>query len=85
MISATEEYWYSYDNAERLTTVKHSINNMPQVTLASNTYDSQGHLLTKKLGGNLDATSYAYNLRGWLTDIDGPRFNQHLYYNSCPL
>ncbi len=77
----TELYTYTYDHAQRLLTTTHSLNGATPVTLASNSYDPLGRLQTKTLGG-VDATSYAYNVRSWVTGISGNRFTENLYYNQ---
>lgn len=51
----------------------------PWVTLTRNTYDQLGRLATSH-NDAAGVTSYAYNLRGWLTSLQGPRFAMHLHY-----
>ncbi len=77
----TELYQYTYDHAQRLLTTTHSLNGATPVTLASNSYDLLGRLQTKTLGG-VDATSYSYNVRSWVTGISGNRFTENIYYNQ---
>jgi RHS repeat-associated protein len=79
--SYTELYTYIYDNAQRLLTTTHSLNGGSAVTLVSNSYDPLGRLQTKTLGG-VDATSYTYNVRSWISAISGNRFTENLYYNQ---
>jgi RHS repeat-associated protein len=76
-----ETYTYAYDNMERPLSVKHRVDNNPVVTLVSNTYDDLGRLQTKNLGG-VDATTYGYNVRSWITGITGSHFTENLYYNN---
>jgi RHS repeat-associated core domain len=77
----TELYQYTYDHAQRLLTTTHQLNGGNTVTLVSNSYDPLGRLQTKTLGG-VDATSYSYNIRSWVTGILGNRFTENLYYNQ---
>ena len=78
----TEVYTYTYDSAERLKEVYHKLNNQAEVLLANNTYDELGRLSGKQLHGDMYGTTYAYNVRGWLTGISGSKFSQYLYYNT---
>ena len=75
----TEVYTYTYDHAERLLSVTHKLNTAAAVTLATNTYDEVGRLKTKKLA--TETATYNYNIRNWLTQIAGSKFNQTLTYN----
>ena len=76
----TEEYLYTYDNWGRLLTTSHSLNGEPSVTLSSNTYNNLGQLSAKTLGCG-ENISYAYNVRGWLTEIVSSKFLEKLSYN----
>ncbi len=77
----TEVTTYTYDHAERLTKVEHTLGGV-KVTLVSNTYDELGRLQSKTPHGNTSlAQSYTYNIRDWLTGIDG-KFTQTLQYND---
>lgn len=76
-----ELYTYTYDNALRLFTTTHQLNGGNTVTLVSNSYDELGRLKTKNVG-NIDATTYTYNIRNWTTGINGSRFSENLYYNA---
>ena len=82
--SLTEVTTYAYDSADRLQKVQHKLDSGPTVTLAEYVYDNFGRLDSKKLGGTLHTSTYAYNLRGWLTGISGTgsRFSQTLTYNN---
>ena len=77
----TELYSYTYDKAERLLTATHSLNGGTTVTLVSNSYDALGRVSTKTLGG-IDASTYSYNVRSWISGITGSRFAENLYYNN---
>jgi RHS repeat-associated protein len=83
--TVTEVYAYTFDKAQRLLTTTHQLNGGSTVTLAANAYDELGRLATKTLGGTLDGTTYAYNVRGWLSGIIGTRFTENLYYNANPV
>ena len=79
----TEKYTYSYDTGDRVKEIKHSLNGKADVVLASYTYDEFGRMKDKQLhGGAAQQVDYSYNLRGWLTGIDGEKFTQSLYYNT---
>ena len=78
----TEVTEYTYDHAERLTKVEHTLGGVT-VTLAENTYDELGRLQSTSPHGNAShKLTYAYNLRDWLTGISGSKFSQNLYYNT---
>lgn len=82
-INATELYTYVYDHAERLQEVRHKLNENSEVKLAINTYDKLGRLKTKthhSTSGH--KLTYEYNIRNWLTQINGRLFEQNLYYNT---
>ena len=80
--SLTEVTTYAYDSADRLQKVQHKLGSGPTVTLAEYGYDNFGRLNSKKLGGALHTSTYAYNLRSWLTGISGSKFSQTLNYNN---
>lgn len=78
----TEAYAYTYDAADRVIKVEHTLNGT-KVTLAVSTYDNLGRLSTKSLHGSAaNKLTYTYNIRSWLTGINSTRFTQSLYYNS---
>ena len=78
----TEVYTYTYDHADRISKVRHSLGGT-SITLYDATYDNFGRLLTKLYHGtNTNKLTYAYNLRSWLTGISGTCFTQNLYYNT---
>ncbi len=78
----TELYTYSYDHAQRLLATTYKLNNNSSVTLSRNMYNELGQVKTRSLHGGKDATNYTYNIRNWLTKINGPRFKQDLYYDG---
>ena len=78
----TEVYTYTYDHADRISKVRHSLGGT-SITLYDVTYDNFGRLLTKQYHGtSTNKLTYAYNLRSWLTGISGTCFTQNLYYNT---
>ena len=82
----TEVYTYNYGDpvtnpAERLLSVTHKLNAATAVTLATNSYDEVGRLLTKTRAG--EQSTYFYNVRDWITQITGTKFNQTLTYNTA--
>ena len=77
-----EVYTYSYDYADRVSKVEHTLGGA-KVTLAAYAYDNLGRLQSKSLhGSDADRQAYAYNVRGWLTGVSGTKFTQNLYYNT---
>ena len=78
----TEMYTYSYDHADRLLKVEHTLGGT-KITLADYAYDNLGRLQSKSLHGSAtNKLTYAYNVRSWLTGISGSKFTQNLYYNT---
>ena len=78
----TEVYTYTYDHADRISKVQHSLGSTA-ITPYDATYDNFGRLLTKQYHGtSTNKLTYAYNLRSWLTGISGTCFTQNLYYNT---
>ncbi|MBR1490838.1 MAG: RHS repeat-associated core domain-containing protein, partial [Bacteroidales bacterium] len=85
----TEEYAYQYDNWGRLQNTVHTLDGGTPMTLASNSYDSVGRLSGTQRGrvGTTPgpaalSSGYTYNVRGWLTGINGPRFSETLTYET---
>ena len=78
----TEMYTYSYNHADRLLKVEHTLGGT-KITLADYAYDNLGRLQSKSLhGSSTNKLTYAYNVRNWLTGISGSKFTQNLYYNT---
>ena len=78
----TEMYTYSYNHADRLLKVEHTLGGT-KITLADYAYDNLGRLQSKSLHGSAtNKLTYAYNVRSWLTGINGSKFTQNLYYNT---
>ncbi len=65
---------FTYSPQKRLLTHTHQINGGAEQLLADNTYDELGKLTSKKVGNTsampLQNVNYAYNVRGWLTQIN---------------
>ena len=80
--TSDREYVYSYDDAERLTEVRYSLNGGTQSVLYSNGYDGYGRLQKRSYNANVYSASYTYNIRNWLTGISGSKFTQNLYYHT---
>ena len=80
--SLTERYTYTYDHSSRLTRVSHQYDNNPSVLLVEHAYDELGRLQTDKLDNGIYVTDYAYNIRNWLTGIEGGKFSQSLHYTD---
>ena len=78
----TEVYTYTYDHADRISKVRHSLGGT-SITLYDATYDNFGRVLTKQYHGtSTNKLTYAYNLRSWLTGISGTCFTQNLDFNT---
>jgi YD repeat-containing protein len=78
----TEVHVYSYDHADRLLKVEHTLGGT-KITLADYAYDNLGRLQSKSLhGSSTNKLTYVYNVRSWLTGISGTKFTQNLYYNT---
>jgi RHS repeat-associated protein len=75
----TERQIYSYDHADRLVSITHKLDNLPQVTLAENTYDNLCRLSSKKIMG--EQVTYKYNVRDWLTGITSSHYLQNQAYD----
>ena len=80
--SLTERYTYTYDHSSRLTRVSHQYDNNPSVLLVEHADDELGRLQTDTLDNGMYATAYAYNIRNWLTGIEGSMFSQSLHYTD---
>ncbi|MDP9962289.1 DUF6443 domain-containing protein, partial [Chryseobacterium lathyri] len=61
---------FVYDNQNRLLQHYHQVDDKPEQLLAENTYNEISQLTNKKVGNNLQSIDYAYNIRGWMTDIN---------------
>lgn len=72
---------HEYDHQGRFVNTYHQVNSQPEVRLVSNAYNEVGTLITKQLhaennGSNfLQKLDYRYNIRGWLSSINGSALN----------
>jgi hypothetical protein len=84
---------YTYDHAGRVLDTYHQLgdNGNDEQLISSQTYNERDELEKKEVGeyttGNyLQTIDYAYNIRGWLTDINdfsaGDLFSFKLHYNE---
>lgn len=85
---------FLYDHAIRLKQTFHTFNTEPEVLISENMFNEIGQLITKKIHSRsasafLQTTDYAYNIRGWLTNINDPAtpeitdlFSMQLKYQS---
>ncbi len=68
---------FEYDNQNRLKVHKHKVDSNTEEILAQNDYNELSQLTSKKVGGpalgtGLQEVNYAYNIRGWMTQINDP-------------
>ena len=77
---------YTYDAMGRPLTTTHKIGNGVQRTISSKAYDELGRLSTDNRNGlaSLRETR-SYNLRSWLTNIDGQQFTEALKYEESAM
>ncbi len=69
-----ETQWMTYDHAGRLTKVEQQYSgavSKAKTTISEMVYDELGQLKTKKLTGAGRNLDYQYNIRGWLTSMNG--------------
>ncbi|MDC6384607.1 DUF6443 domain-containing protein [Muricauda sp. SK9] len=62
---------FEYDHIGRLKSQKQTLAGNTE-TLVENSYGFLGQLAQKKVGGGLQTVDYAYNVRGWLKQINNP-------------
>ncbi len=80
--SLSETYLYGYDDLDRISSLRHALGT-DTVTLATYAYDALGRTASRTFHGNtVNRLSYAYNVRGWLTAINGTKLTMNLYYNT---
>ncbi|MCI3937395.1 RHS repeat-associated core domain-containing protein [Chryseobacterium aahli] len=68
---------FTYDHQNRLLTHTHQVDSNPLEYLAQNDYNELSQLKNKKVGGaslgsGIQTVDYAYNIRGWMTQINDP-------------
>lgn len=74
-VITTDEF--AYNDQDKLYTHTHQIDALPKQLMVKNEYDELGQLIVKRVGGTdittyagLQKVDYAYNVRGWLTQIN---------------
>ena len=77
-----EHYTYEYDHAARLETIKYKLGNTQEIILRHNEYNDLGELVSVTRTLSDDATTFDYNVRGWLIKIEHPKFSEYIYYNT---
>ena len=70
------------DSSDLVTAIEMTVNGSTPVTISSLTYDDLGRVMRNTRGGNAGDVVYDYNLRGWITEIDGKGFHEWLYYTD---
>jgi len=83
---------FNYDSQNRLLQHYHKVDNNSEELLVQNEYNELSQLKNKKVGNNLQSIDYAYNIRGWMTDINkdqmglpdlgGKLFSYKIKYNQ---
>ncbi|WP_284464730.1 DUF6443 domain-containing protein [Chryseobacterium sp.] len=83
---------FEYDNQNRLLKHYHQVDYWPEQLLVENSYNELSQLKNKMVGNNLQSIDYAYNIRGWMTDINpgqmslsdlsGKLFSYKIKYNQ---
>lgn len=83
---------FIYDGQNRLKEHWHKVDDRPEELLTKNTYNEFSQLSNKTVGNNLQSIDYAYNIRGWMTDINpaqmalpdlgGKLFSYKIKYNQ---
>lgn len=76
-----EIVYYDYDNADRLTEVRHQFKGGPIVMLSHNAYDRVCRLKSQNVF-NREVVTYTYNVKDWLTRISSTNFSEILNYND---
>ncbi|MEG1217960.1 DUF6443 domain-containing protein [Chryseobacterium sp.] len=83
---------FEYDNQNRLLRHYHQVDFWPEQLLVENSYNELSQLKNKTVGNSLQSIDYAYNIRGWMTDINpaqmslsdlgGKLFSYKIKYNQ---
>ena len=72
-----------YDSTGKLASVTLTPPDGAELNVARNTYDRLGRVSRMSRGtGDIDATDYTYNIRGWLTSITNTAFTEHIHYTD---
>lgn len=78
----TEQYSYTYGYEERLDKVEYQIDDRAPIVMSEQHYDDLGRLSEKLFHNGMYSNHYTYNIRDWLTGINGTHFSQSLHYND---
>ena len=77
----------TYDHGGRMLKVFHTINNGSKILLADNHYNELGELIEKNIHSDdgdtfLQSLDYAYNIRGWLSQVNPQEAESNVLYND---
>ncbi|MCT4603362.1 MAG: DUF6443 domain-containing protein, partial [Marinifilum sp.] len=79
----TLDKYYSYDHVGRLLKEEESHNGgASKQELVEMTYDELGRLKSKQFHNGIENINYTYNIRNWLTGMQGSKFKMNLFYND---
>ncbi|CAH0174436.1 tRNA nuclease WapA [Pedobacter sp. Bi126] len=76
---------YEYDHMGRKIATFENINSQGEVALNHLEYNEIGQLNKKNLHNDTQATTFAYNERGWMKNSTSDQFNMELKYNDGTL
>jgi RHS repeat-associated protein len=76
---------YEYDHMGRKIATFENINNQGEVALNHLEYNEIGQLAKKNLHNDIQATTFAYNERGWMKNSTSDQFSMELKYNDSTL
>ena len=78
----TEQYSYTYGYEERLDKVEYQIDDRTPIVMSEQHYDDLGRLSEKLFHNGMYSNHYTYNIRDWLTGVNGTHFSQSLHYTD---
>ncbi|MCX2496417.1 DUF6443 domain-containing protein, partial [Pedobacter sp. PF22-3] len=76
---------YEYDHVGRKIATFENINNQGDIALNHLEYNEIGRLIKKNLHNDSQATTFAYNERGWMKNSTSDQFSMELKYNDGSL
>jgi hypothetical protein len=76
---------YEYDHVDRKIATFENINGQGDVALSHLEYNEIGQLSKKNLHNDSQATTFAYNERGWMKNSTSDQFSMELKYNDGTL
>ncbi|MBO9675762.1 MAG: RHS repeat-associated core domain-containing protein [Sphingobacteriaceae bacterium] len=76
---------YEYDHAGRKIATFENINDKGEIALSHLEYNEIGQLSKKNLHNDSQATTFAYNERGWMKNSTSDQFSMELKYNDGTL